>query len=412
MLVRNLATCCLSLLVVTLSPETLRTSRGDKEKAPTDLGEVPRRPYFNDRTATRLSEDEIINWLASPELTKEEFTCLLRALGRFERRPETVAELIRWLEYVDWSQQTGRSRWSASYQKELSVQHPAEEALKRMGVFAVPQLVEEYILSFENTVRDTRSRLASITLILWHTPEAASLAAEVAWKRMEEQPDDDRLLRACRELTRLPEKFHHAERERLFKSPTFAPTSDRAAIVPLLDEWLDDEERARRLADLAQFRESPIAVAQLIQRLEFRPKPHPRLASNDPPGKLETYPAAVALVEIGPFAASQLVGEFIHYFESTSIEANRKRLYPREVCDDKARPLEVQSPAPRLSLIVTILTQQPETARRAVENAQKRLESERDSRARRACKDLIEQIIDRFPAGERNHLFPRVSLAK
>jgi len=396
-------------------------------------------PRIDDLAAAALSEKEILDSLALQENDDEETVALLESLGRFGRSHDAVKALICWLEYQYW----GRNHqfWHNASENLLPPQ-PAAKALKRIGVFAVPQLVEEYVLFFENTslaarngryslldvdansnvlpVQSPRHRLSSIRLVLYHTPEMFACTVECAWNLMQANPDDDRIQRACRRLCKILEQYQREERKALFQSFTRSVdgsmlTPDRFAVAALLDISLEDDERAGRIAKLTQFKNSPIVISELVHWLEFKPnlKSTPKPGPDEKQRGHEEYPSAVALAQFGPAAATQLVGDYLYYFENTAIDDNRKRMFRREEKDEKGRELEVQDPSPRLKLIVTVLSLTPETAQKAVKFALKRSDEQPDNaRIQRGCRKLIGDIVSQFPKAERAELFPRSALER
>lgn len=453
MCLRIIALTILPGLFLAVNPVTPRMGNEDRPPPPPTRAAAPPRelgpPRIDAERAATLSEKEILSYLATPETTEDETIPLLEALCRFDRSPAAVEALIYWLEFQDYSKLPKVGPGDYIFKVGL-IEYPAKESLERIGVFAVPQLVDEYVCFFDNTslaahrtrhrhlaadqkfrvldVQSPRSRLSKIELVLIATPEVAGRAVECAWDRMEAEPDNDHVQRACRELSRLTEQFHRDDLERLFQVLNFA-RPDRAALVPLLDEWLPVAERAERIAGLTRFGTSPVVVSQLIQWLEFRPPPKGAAqrrdirvqigADGDRPHALSAYPAAVALAEIGPSAAPRLVDEYVYYFENTNYDANRRRQYARLDCHktrdgkDTGSPLEVQSPAHLLSLVVMVLSQKPETAQSAVQLALRRMEATPSKdRAHRACKELIGRIVAQFPAAERGKLFPPDDLPK
>jgi len=243
---------------------------------------------------------------------------------------------------------------------------------------------------------------------------------ECAWNLMQANPDDDRIQRACRRLCKILEQYQREERKALFQSFTRSVdgsmlTPDRFAVAALLDISLEDDERAGRIAKLTQFKNSPIVISELVHWLEFKPnlKSTPKPGPDEKQRGHEEYPSAVALARFGPAAATQLVGDYLFYFENTDIEANRKRMFRREANDDKGRPQEVQDPSPRLSLIATVLSLTPETAQKAVRYALKRMDAvPADARVQRGGRDLIGRIVGQFPASERAELFPPDALPR
>ena len=389
---------------------------------------VPGPPRIDDARVARLSEPELLAALAVQGAEDAEIARVLESLGCFNQSQAVVAALIRWLEFEDWG-----GRTLISQTETIPLPRPAEKSLKQIGPFAVPQLVEEYFLFFENTsiaawkgrfallagdpqgnilwVQSPYGRLSCLADILSETPDAATWAIECAWARMASEPDDDRVQRAGRNLVHDVVRWCRSKQERkpndrqqfpmMVATPDLRP--DRAALVPLLRGWPDElpaGERAKFLAGLGRFRDSTVVASHLIQWLEYRPagKGYVQLGEDGArPHALAAYPAAVAPAAVGPAAAPLLVGDYLFYFENTGERVNRERQYTRLASDEKRRVLEVQSPAHRLELIVAVLSQNPETARRAVESARQRMAAApRDDRVRRACETLIRTLA---PAG-------------
>jgi hypothetical protein len=437
MYVRPMILVAFSGLLLSLAPVTVRTGyERDNRPVPAPAADAPGPPRIDEKRAATLSEKEILDYLATPETDGDETACLLEALGRFNESHAAVEALIRWLEFEDCR---GRKKGLLVGASEYNPPpKPAAWSLKRIGVFAVPQLVDEYIFFFENfslAARESRYawlacdqrgkplevqrpyyRLSCINVILIHTPEVTSRAVECAWDRMRTHPDDDRVQRACRELIRLTHQFHWEEyRTRLFGLLTQNAPSDRAALVPLLDDRLPVEERTKHIAGLVRFDDSPVVLSQLVAWLEFRPGTKGVIqigANGDKPHALDEYPAAVALTKLGPAAAPQLVGDYVHFFENIDCRENRYREYAWLDCEKRegrqtSWPVEVQSPAHRLSLIVMVLSRRPELAQRAVEDALRRLEAgPKDVRVRRACRALIRDLVAAYPPEQRARLFP------
>ena len=381
-----------------------------------------------DARVARLSEPELLAALAVQGAEDAEIVRLLEALGRFNQSQTAVTTLIRWLEFEDRG-----GRKIITFREYIPLPRPAEESLKRIGTFAVPQLVEEYFYFFENTslaarmgrhchlrgdrwgnvleIQDSGYRLSCLADVLSETPEAATRAVEFAWHHMRATSDDDRVQRAGRNLVHDVVRWYRSKQEmkpndqQQFPMMVAAPdmTADWAALVPLLTvrpHDISDKERVKLLAGLGRFRDSTVVASHLIQWLEYRPagKGYVQLGEDgDRPHALTAYPAAVALAAVGPNAAPLLVGDYLFYFENTGERVNRERQYTTLASGRPGWVAEVQSPAHRLELIVAVLGQDRETARRAVESARQRMAAApRDDRVRRVCETLIRTLA---PAG-------------
>ena len=426
----------LPVLLLAIAPVSMQ--RGDRVfVGPPPMACHSGSPRIDAKRAAELSEKEIIDFLASPEVNKDETAHLLESLGRFDRSNTAVAELIRWIEFEYWGGK--QVIWNTEVPL---IPQPAAESLKRIGAFAVPQLVDEYVFFFENTslearadrycqmqvdrhfnilpVQSPRYRLASIGLVLLHSPDMDACSVECAWNHMATKPDDDRVHRACRDLCKGLAQYHWEERTKFFEcfsrnADETILTRDRVAVAELLDTFHEDEERTERIAKLTQFKYSPIVISELVHWLEFKPnlKSTPKPAPGEKHHGHEEYPCAVVLEEFGPAAATQLVGDYLFYFENTDIDNNRKRMFRREQNDDKGRSLEQQDPSPRLKLIATVLALTPETARKAVDYAIKRSGTpEADARVQRGCGALIDEIVSQFPKADRADIFPQSVLGR
>lgn len=199
----------------------------------------------------------------------------------------------------------------------------------------------------------------------------------------------------------------------LFIPPT-PPPSEAAFIALLSREGLTDEELTGTLLAMGQLSDSRQVVSALIEYMEYYPCPAGlRLGSGESfPHPTRDYPAVVSLIRIGPFAAPRLVDEYVFFFENTSLAARNGR-YCRLSGDITGKPHEVQSPAPRLSHIVVILTQTRPTAREAIDYALERMTREpKNDHVQRACRELIGRIVRQFPESEWAKLFPPEALKK
>ena len=410
------------------------------EQAPSHEKECnppPRQPLPD---IENLAEAEIKHLLATPETDDNLRVRLIESLGRFKTSHSAVAELIYWLQFTNRQSTFDANKVHANNESVAPV-YPAEKSLNRIGPFAVPQLVEEYILFYENTsieagqrryasllydaqgnvrkVQDYSHRCLSIEVVLISSPEMLSCSLECAWNLMAARPDDDRVHRGCRELCRAFEQCHWKERTQAYKS--FSQNADGTILTPerrtlaiLLDEFVEDDDRARLIARLPLYKGSPLVISELVHWLEFQPGgPYSKIQHDPHPRKIELHPAARALTHFGPDAVSQLVGDYLYYFENTDLMNNRKRMYVWEAKIAPGVPFEKQDPSPRLKLIATVLAQSPETARKAVDYAIKRSGAPAaDACMQRGCRALIDEIVGQFPKADRPDIFPQSVLGR
>jgi hypothetical protein len=191
--------------------------------------------------------------------------------------------------------------------------------------------------------------------------------------------------------------------------------------TPGEQSWIDalnapgnsPEVITRWIGQVGQFGRSPTAIAELIRWLEFSPDWFRPLTVNSEPIPFH-YPAQVALTNVGPVAAPQLVDEYLYFFENKHLAAWKGRF--AALAGDRrngGKPDEVQNPCFRLSALVCILTCDRAMAQKAVESARLRMRSAPwDNRIQRAGHELIGRIVSQFPEAERAKLFPPAVLAE
>jgi hypothetical protein len=201
------------------------------------------------------------------------------------------------------------------------------------------------------------------------------------------------------------------------------PGSGRAAPVPpqsvdgiiaqLGQSNLTDQQQAALLAKLDC--NNPRAIATLIMYLEFCPHT-PGWESGSLDRRLgrtvRRSPAVAALFRIGAPAAPALVDEYVFFYENTSLEARKGRV-TEIYLDHDWKPLAVQNPWSRLLVLRQVLRQKPDVAKAGIAHALKRMAEEpRDDRVRRACRELIEELVREFPPEERENLAPPTAFLK
>jgi len=161
--------------------------------------------------------------------------------------------------------------------------------------------------------------------------------------------------------------------------------------------------RATLLGTLGQYRESPAAVRELISFLLFDLSYYRNARGSfagtaadqallDPKFP-DDYPAAVSLLEIGPFAAPFLVDDYVSTF-ATCVKVSP---------DD----------SPDLFRVAWLLSLDPRMAQKAVTYAlQRSAVQSHDDIVQRACAHLIKKVVGQFPESERAKLFPPEALRK
>lgn len=173
-------------------------------------------------------EAAIVARLNHADAWDKEVPGLLRALGRPTAGTDATRTLIRWIEYKETDMRLVWAKRPQGFhiQSEESTENkPAIVALMRVGIPAVPHLVDEYAYFFENTqleawkgrwattlvcdqqgnllpTQDPSRRLSMIFTILTHRPEVAQAAVAHASEWMREYSEKDRLRRACEDLIR------------------------------------------------------------------------------------------------------------------------------------------------------------------------------------------------------------------
>jgi hypothetical protein len=234
---RALPLALVSVLLIGIGPREVRS--GGQESGPFAMPDGELVPSL---------EQRCLEALRTPGQSPDWYVGWIQQLGRCGESPAAVAELIRWLEYIPLRFRLHLRPNSATRFPD----HPAQKALIHMGPVAAPQLVDEYVYFFENTnvrawddrwgilsedrngkfneIQDPSYRLGSIVVILSsdqdftsRNREMARKAVEHALQRMEAEPQDDRVQRACRELIdRIVSQFPEDEWAKLFPAAAFA----------------------------------------------------------------------------------------------------------------------------------------------------------------------------------------------
>lgn len=148
--------------------------------------------------------------LRNPALTATQKARAIERLGRFDRSPWAVAELVRWIDFEPLEP-------GVVYPASIVGDHPAVRALMRVGPYAVPQLIDDHIAWFdaEPTPEKARHQLQPMLIFSSSREMAAAVVAD-ACRRLRDNPDD-RTRRACRELIEwLPKRYWKGEWPELF----------------------------------------------------------------------------------------------------------------------------------------------------------------------------------------------------
>jgi hypothetical protein len=187
------------------------------------------------------------------------------------------------------------------------------------------------------------------------------------------------------------------------------PSLEQRCLEALRTPGQSGEWYADWLQRLCRCAESPAAVAELVRYLEFSPDwliPGMKGGTWIPPH----CPAKDALVELGPMAAPPLVDDYIFFYENYDLRSWKGRaaaLGALRLNPETWVPDPEQSPAFRLWRIENILAERQATAREAVNIAFQRMAAEpQDDCVQRACRELIDQVVSRYPEDEWAKLFP------
>ncbi|MBX9627599.1 MAG: hypothetical protein K2X82_27610 [Gemmataceae bacterium] len=182
------------------------------------------------------------------------------------------------------------------------------------------------------------------------------------------------------------------------------PGTPQWAVAALRKPGLTNAEQVQAIERLGRYKNSALVVDELIRWLECEPiVPGDRFFSLRP---LPELPAVEALKQVGPFAAPQLVTEYLYFFENDALSAREGR-YSRLCADHTGEPYPTQDPSCRLWALSDAMRSSPEMASAVVKEALKRSQAApRDVRVQRACRELIERVTSSFPAADRVRLFP------
>ncbi|MBY0512539.1 MAG: hypothetical protein K2P78_01345 [Gemmataceae bacterium] len=196
---------------------------------------------------------------------------------------------------------------------------------------------------------------------------------------------------------------------------------DRLSDPQLIEGLLAGQQEAHvevqvQLGRLGAYRESPVAIHELIRWLDFRSPPEYALAPESAsfqeqlafeearhrkptsfqetiPHPIRDYPAVQSLIRMGPVVSQYLVDDYAETFRA---------------CAD----LRLRRMHPRLLHIEVVLTHDHRLAPPAVVYALKRLADEKDATARHAYQTLIDEVVGEFPPAKRAELFPPEALKK